>query len=97
MAQVTAATRWPKIVQDMIEDIGETARLSHVPEVKAESMAIQIALKDMKNEIQENKSLRPLKSDGRPDIGKYNNEIERAGKWTWLSSPWLFAECYLYR
>jgi hypothetical protein len=58
MAQVTAATRWPKIVQDMIEDIGETARLSHVPEVKAESMAIQIALKDMKNEIQQNKPLR---------------------------------------
>ena len=58
MAQVTAATRWPKIVQDMIEDVGETARLSHEPEVKAESLAIQIALKDMKNEIQQNKPLR---------------------------------------
>ncbi|KIW15106.1 hypothetical protein PV08_07893 [Exophiala spinifera] len=97
MAQSTAATRWPKIVQDMIEDTGVSSRLSQSPEAKAESLAIQIALKDMKNEIIQNKPLRSLKSDGKSDISKYNTEIERAGTWTWLSSPWLFSECYLYR
>ena len=42
-------------------------------------------------------SFSPLSSDGRPDIQSYNAQLESFGNITWHNSPWLFAECYLYR
>lgn len=39
--------------------------------------------------------------DGDPDVPAWNTYIETAasteGASTWLSSPWLLAECYMYR
>lgn len=27
----------------------------------------------------------------------YNSELEKLGKPTWLNTPWLYTECYLFR
>jgi damage-control phosphatase, subfamily III len=40
---------------------------------------------------------RPLQDDGYPDIVGYNKELAERKDVTWLSCPWLFSECYLYR
>ncbi|KAH3358299.1 hypothetical protein KXW94_001462 [Aspergillus fumigatus] len=64
MAQQTAETRWAKIIQGVIDDIGETAGAQDVGcQKRAESIAIQIALKDIKTGIEQNKPLTPLPDD----------------------------------
>lgn len=58
MAKQTAETRWAKIIQGTVDDIGETAAAEDVNDQKTtESIAIQIALKDIKREIEQNKPL----------------------------------------
>lgn len=63
MAQQTAETRWAKIIQGVIDDIGETAGAQDVGcQKRAESIAIQIALKDIKTGIEQNKPLTYVRS-----------------------------------
>lgn len=57
MAQQTAVTRWPKIIQGTIDDVGETAA-DLDKEKQAESISIRIALKEIRNEIEQDKPLR---------------------------------------
>lgn len=58
MAQQTAASRWPKIVQGMIDDFGEKATTASDAQKLAESIAIQISRKEIKNDMEQNKPLR---------------------------------------
>jgi hypothetical protein len=30
-------------------------------------------------------------------VAIYNTELEKLGKPTWLNTPWLYTECYLFR
>lgn len=58
MAKQTAESRWPKIIQGTIDDVGKTAAAEDVDEQKrVEGIAIQIALKDMKKRIEQNEPL----------------------------------------
>lgn len=57
MAKQTAETRWAKIIQGTVEDIGQTAAEDVDDKKRAESIAIQIALKDIKKNIEQNKAL----------------------------------------
>ncbi|KAJ5137620.1 hypothetical protein N7526_003853 [Penicillium atrosanguineum] len=58
MAKQTAETRWAKIIQGTVDDIGETAAMENIDDQKrAESIAIQIALKELKKEIEKNNAL----------------------------------------
>jgi hypothetical protein len=58
MAKQTAENRWAKIIQGTIDDIGETAAAEDIGgQKRAESIAIQIALKDIKKGIEQNKPL----------------------------------------
>lgn len=58
MAKQTAETRWAKIIQGTVDDIGETAAAEDVDyQKRVESIAIQIALKNIKKEIEQNKAL----------------------------------------
>ncbi|OIW27837.1 DUF89 domain protein [Coniochaeta ligniaria NRRL 30616] len=97
MARETAITRWPGIVQGMIDDLEKTFAQSDVPEQVEEGRRIQATLRIIKNEISQNKPLHPLIPDGRSDIDGFNAQLESFGNITWHNAPWLFAECYLYR
>lgn len=58
MAKQTVENRWPKIIQDTIDDIGEAAAAGDVQEQKRmESIAIRIALKHLKQGIEQKKPL----------------------------------------
>jgi hypothetical protein len=57
MARETAITRWPKIVQNMIDDVEETFGQSDSPEKIEEGRRIQATLKIIKEEISQNKPL----------------------------------------
>ncbi|KAB5536269.1 hypothetical protein GE09DRAFT_1006503, partial [Coniochaeta sp. 2T2.1] len=97
MARETAITRWPKIVQNMVDDVEESLGQFDNPAQIEEGRRIQATLRIIKNEIMQDKPLHPLISDGRPDIESYNTQMESFGNITWHNCPWLFAECYLYR
>lgn len=58
MAKQTAENRWPKIIQGTIDGICEAAAAGDVEEQKrVESIAIRIALKHLKQGIEQNKPL----------------------------------------
>lgn len=58
MAKQTAETRWAKIIQGTVDDMGETAAMEDIDDqTRVESIAIQIALKNIKNEIIKNYAL----------------------------------------
>jgi hypothetical protein len=58
MAKQTAETRWTKIIQGTVDDMGETAAMEDIDDQKrVESIAIQIAFKDIQNEIKKNYAL----------------------------------------
>ncbi|KAF3031747.1 hypothetical protein E8E12_001324 [Didymella heteroderae] len=98
MAKDTASNRWPKIVQGMVDDVAETAATSVDRAQREEALSVQASLKEIKDELLQNRVLRPLPSDGRNDIPGYNERLEQlGGKCTWQGCPWLFGECYLYR
>ncbi|KAJ5175185.1 uncharacterized protein N7482_001062 [Penicillium canariense] len=98
MAKETAETRWAKIIQGTVDDIGETAAAEDVDNQKrVESIAIQIALKEIKENIKQNKALTPLQDDGKPDIQEWNKQLAAIGGCSWINCPWLFGECYMYR
>jgi damage-control phosphatase, subfamily III len=57
MARETATTRWPKIVQNMIDDVEATFGQSDIPEQIEEGRRIQATLRIMKCEIMQDKPL----------------------------------------
>ena len=58
---------------------------------------IQAKLTSLKKSMLENAALEPIPSDGRPDIGPYNQEFETLKDRRWQTVPWLYTECYMYR
>ena len=54
-------------------------------------------LEALKAAFASNSPLEAIPPDGGSDVDSYNDELRSLGHLTWLASPWLFAECYLYR
>lgn len=54
-------------------------------------------LETLKSSMASNAVLEPMPQDGGSDINGYNEELKFLGDITWLASPWLFSECYVYR
>ncbi|KAK5999679.1 hypothetical protein QM012_005085 [Aureobasidium pullulans] len=96
MAQQTAIARWPNIVQGMIDDVEKTAATTGPLQQDAARTIVQ-SLSKMKDEIANNQALSPLDAAYGRDIGGYNTLLADGGNYTWHASPWLFAECYMYR
>lgn len=57
MARETAITRWPKIVQNMIDDVDETFGHLDIPEQIEEGRRIQATLRIICGEIMQDKQL----------------------------------------
>ncbi|KAG9620389.1 DUF89 domain protein, partial [Aureobasidium melanogenum] len=96
MAQQTAITRWQNIVQGMIDDVEKTAATAE-PLQQDTARTIVQSLSKMKNEIAKKQALSPLNTAYGRDIGGFNTLLADGGNYTWHASPWLFAECYMYR
>ncbi|KPI45975.1 uncharacterized protein AB675_658 [Cyphellophora attinorum] len=97
MAAETARIRWPRIVQDMIDDVESTIRdQDHSLVVAEDGTKIARRLTDLKRDIIDDKPLTTLPSQASPDFQWVNDRIEESNSWSWLDSPWLFTECYMY-
>ena len=98
-AYPTARTRWPKILSQIIDEIEATIKNNDqlsTEDVEA-GKKVQEQFQILKQDMASNAILQPLPDDGEADIKDYNQELSELTENTWLSVPWLFAECYLYR
>ncbi|KAK4119217.1 putative UPF0364 protein [Parathielavia appendiculata] len=96
-AYLTARERWPIIITQAIDDVYRTVGASDDADKVAEGKIILAELSQLKYEVQHDRALTPIRDDGYPDVAGYNKELEQLGNLTWLKSPWLFTECYLFR
>ncbi|CAD6501484.1 BgTH12-01736 [Blumeria graminis f. sp. triticale] len=96
-AYVSARDRWPIILTGIIDDLHKSiSQTTHVPK-REEGKLIVAEVAKLKYELQHDRPLIPLCEDGQHDIAEYNEELEIMGNPSWFNTPWLFAECYLYR
>lgn len=58
---------------------------------------IKERVRSLKKNLAEDSKLEPLPDDGGADIPDYNLELASLDNPTWLSVPWLYSECYMYR
>lgn len=97
MASETARVRWPRIVNDMVEDVGESLESPLASnERQQEAKTIRSALEAIRKEIHNDADLTSI-TDKSLDVQWFNRQLELRPKLSWQDAPWLFAECYLYR
>ncbi|KAG7122509.1 Damage-control phosphatase like protein [Verticillium longisporum] len=94
---VTARERWPVIITQAIDDLYRSVSDSEDGEKKTEGKAVTEKIARLKYEAQHDRPLTPIDDDGQPDVKLYNDELASLGEPTWLNTPWLFCECYLFR
>ena len=58
MARLTALTRWPKIVQGMVDDVEQSINNSTDPEHEREGRKIKVALQQLREEMLRNGPLK---------------------------------------
>ncbi|KAG8527209.1 uncharacterized protein KY384_008639 [Bacidia gigantensis] len=100
-AHQTARTRWPKILNNIIDEIdGNLVPSNHLNDKEvAAAQKIKTQVTDLKTALASNAILPPLPTSlGHLDIEIYNAELASFSQPpTWQNAPWLFTECYLYR
>lgn len=80
-----------------IDDLYRSVSDSEEGEKKTEGKAVTEKIARLKYEVQHDRPLTPIDDDGEPDVKLYNDELASLGEPTWLDTPWLFCECYLFR
>ncbi|KAK4513775.1 AB hydrolase-1 domain-containing protein [Mucor velutinosus] len=95
-AYETTIRRWPIIIDSAIKDVKQTIAETFAERAQ-EGASIVAALEAIKQELVDEKPLRPIQ-DNKPDTAKWNRHLEDYFKGcTWMNGTWLFNECYLYR
>uniref|UniRef100_A0A060SXL4 Sugar phosphate phosphatase n=1 Tax=Blastobotrys adeninivorans TaxID=409370 RepID=A0A060SXL4_BLAAD len=104
-AYISARERWPVILTGAVDDIHRT--ITNIPqggdEKVEEGKHIVSRLVALKHDLEHDREL--VKFDESKadvygdDIIEYNRELESlpAEHKSWLTAPWLYAECYMYK
>lgn len=98
MAADTAQHRWARIVKKMAETVESACSdVDHGMQKRVEGEKIRQEILLIRKEILHNDQLPPVNLHGDPDEQWYNKQLGAGSRLSWQASPWLFAECYLYR
>eukprot|EP01137_Pigoraptor_chileana_P010145 Opistho-2@59316 len=99
----TVRVRLPTILTRVIDDICRKIQSKECALDKADMKAIMSAIVELKHEMWHNKPFAEI-SDDAEDALTWNAHIRGAlleestsNPPAWFTSPWLFAECYMYR
>jgi uncharacterized protein with ATP-grasp and redox domains len=97
-AYSTARDRWPKVISSAQKNVEAAVRTHNLSgnDIQAAQM-ILTNLTRLGESITNDESLRPIPDDGASDIWGFNAALKEIGPITWLASPWLYSECYMYR
>lgn len=94
----TCQKRWPIIIQNAIDDVAETVEKSKDEELIDQGKIIQTELLSLKDELTNDGEIKLFNEDSVPGLKSFDNTLQKLGfKITWLTGPWLYLECYLYR
>ncbi|KAI0759122.1 DUF89 domain-containing protein [Fomes fomentarius] len=109
----TVLRRWPVILTSIIDNIycrnhdlgvslpSKTPEEAAILEAQiAEGKTIISKIGEIKYDMGRDRALQDIPDDGEALTDVYNVELARLaekGKNTWLTVPWLYSECYLYR
>ncbi|KAI0668847.1 DUF89 domain-containing protein [Trametes maxima] len=109
----TVLRRWPVILTGIIDNIycrNHDLGVSLASKTDEEKAAIEEIIEEgkkiiglvgqVKYDMARDRVLEPIPKDGEALTDVYNYELERLAEKkqnTWLTVPWLFSECYLYR
>ncbi|KAG7890083.1 hypothetical protein KL936_002757 [Ogataea polymorpha] len=93
----TARSRWPKILHTAIDDTASEISNREDIDAKAEGAQIIEEINQLIEELLTNSRLTPFSDLSIPGLRSYNETLSKIGEVTWLTGPWLFCECYLYR
>ncbi|GAA5874927.1 hypothetical protein JCM8547_003613 [Rhodosporidiobolus lusitaniae] len=107
-AHESTVKRWPILLNDVVNEVEHAvaalfdSSFSSSDRIKAsEGTEIVRQVKQLAVDILAGAELSCLEPAGLPDdYTLYNSQIEtlkNEGQGSWLTAPWLFAECYLYR
>ncbi|KAI0632878.1 DUF89 domain-containing protein [Trametes polyzona] len=83
-----------------VRDKTDEAEKASVEEIIEEGKGIISKVGQVKYDMARDRPLLPIPDDGEPLVDVYNTELERLAEKqqnTWLTVPWLYSECYLYR
>ncbi|GAV49612.1 hypothetical protein ZYGR_0P02570 [Zygosaccharomyces rouxii] len=99
--EYTAHSRWPILVQNAVDDIGEELK-NHSGESKKQGEIIEAQLKELLEEVKNNSKLRRFTQQETAIAGvpaSFNEHLTdtRNEGVTWFDAEWLFAEIYMYR
>lgn len=92
----TCRDRWPNILNKVIRDTKNEIHNSNKDTKINQGKEIVKQVENLIKSILDNKTLQPFK-ENIPGLESYNNTLKELGEITWLTGPWLFCECYLYR
>ena len=85
-------------MSSVIDEIHTTAQQAGLSKEDVDAGGrIESQIVSLKSSMLNNAILEPIPHDGGSDIGGYNEELKALQNCTWLHSPWLYTECYLYR
>ncbi|OBZ75033.1 hypothetical protein A0H81_05296 [Grifola frondosa] len=110
-AYETVVKRWPIILTSIIDNVyrynhelsisaSDSGDPAVIEERIAEGKDIISKIGKLKYDMGRDRALEPIPEDGEALVETYNSELDRLtsqGKGTWLTVPWLYSECYLYR
>ncbi|KAJ8480751.1 hypothetical protein ONZ51_g6456 [Trametes cubensis] len=109
----TVLKRWPVILTGIIDDIYRRNHdlgvslpsrreedKADIVEIIEEGKEIVSKVGKVKDDLARDRVLQPIPEDGEALTEVYNKELEKLAENkqnTWLTVPWLYSECYLYR
>ncbi|QRW13860.1 protein-glutamate O-methyltransferase C1393,13 [Ceratobasidium sp. AG-Ba] len=98
----TIVKRWPVIITNLIDTVHQAIDTESNGDADkiSEAKAVISRLAKLKYDMSHDRPLERIPNDGGLNSEVYNarlDELDEAGKSTWMKIPWLFGECYLYR
>ncbi|KOS15981.1 hypothetical protein Malapachy_3445 [Malassezia pachydermatis] len=97
-AHETMGKRLPTILGKAIDDVYKTLNEQWDEERIVDLLQCIERMQGLKEELQTNQKLRPIKDDGEGDVPLWNKAIAKYFRdKDFMNAPWLFAEAYKYR
>ncbi|ODQ76981.1 hypothetical protein BABINDRAFT_163887 [Babjeviella inositovora NRRL Y-12698] len=95
----TCQKRWPTIVENMVNDIRQAlVENCSSQDFLTQGETIFARLSQLLLDIRFDHAILPFEEPSVPGLASYDERIAKLETPpTWLTAPWLFSECYLYR
>ncbi|GME70092.1 unnamed protein product [Ambrosiozyma monospora] len=100
----TCRSRWVKILKNIVEDTESEINSSKSNELKKSQGAEIIGkIENLSKDLANDAKLTPFTNDSIPGLKSFNETLSKlknspdGPRLKWLTGPWLFLECWLYR